>query len=201
MKGIILVGGSDAPVSSASCVVQAASTGLQQADDLLSIDGAHAGRNSRHPDHYHAARSTGLAAISSATARGWVSRSPMQRRQNHAASLMHSSLESRSLAPGRFADPQRQPFYGQQRIAERWPPSKASRERRSFAHQVADPERYGVVQPDNGRPTHHREGIRPKSNFAVTGLYFCDNQWSTSTRTLKPSPTAKSRSQTSINTT
>lgn len=58
-----------------------------------------------------------------------------------------------------------------------------------FAYHVADPERYGVVSFDK---TGHAETIeekptQPKSNWAVTGLYFYDGQASAIARTLKPS--------------
>jgi glucose-1-phosphate thymidylyltransferase len=47
-----------------------------------------------------------------------------------------------------------------------------------FAHHVQDPERYGVVTFDaQGRATGLEEKpVKPESNYAVTGLYFYDNQ-------------------------
>jgi glucose-1-phosphate thymidylyltransferase len=58
-----------------------------------------------------------------------------------------------------------------------------------FAYRVRDPERYGVVGFDSGgRPTTLEEKpAKPKSSFAVTGLYFYDNQVVDIAARLKPS--------------
>jgi len=59
-----------------------------------------------------------------------------------------------------------------------------------FAYAVKDPQRYGVVEFDGrGRAVSLEEKpLRPRSNFAVTGLYFYDNQVIDIARNLKPSP-------------
>ena len=59
-----------------------------------------------------------------------------------------------------------------------------------FAYQVKDPERYGVVELDaSGRAVGLEEKpSRPKSRYAVTGLYFYDNQVLDIAAGLKPSP-------------
>lgn len=58
-----------------------------------------------------------------------------------------------------------------------------------FAYQVRDPERYGVVAFNaQGRATSLEEKpAHPKSNYAVTGLYFYDNQVIDIAASLKPS--------------
>jgi glucose-1-phosphate thymidylyltransferase len=59
-----------------------------------------------------------------------------------------------------------------------------------FGYQVRDPERYGVVEFDaEGRAVSIEEKpARPRSAYAVTGLYFYDNHVLDIAATLKPSP-------------
>ncbi|EWS64501.1 Glucose-1-phosphate thymidylyltransferase 1 [Hydrogenophaga sp. T4] len=59
-----------------------------------------------------------------------------------------------------------------------------------FAYHVNDPERYGVAEFDPAGKVLSLEEkpAQPKSNYAVTGLYFYDNQVAGLARDLKPSP-------------
>lgn len=58
-----------------------------------------------------------------------------------------------------------------------------------FAYRVSDPERYGVVEFDDAMNavSIEEKPSKPKSNFAVPGLYFYDNDVLAIARELKPS--------------
>ena len=58
-----------------------------------------------------------------------------------------------------------------------------------FGYYVTDPERYGVVEFDINRKviSIEEKPSRPRSNYAVTGLYFYDNSVVSKAKSLKPS--------------
>lgn len=58
-----------------------------------------------------------------------------------------------------------------------------------FGNQVKDPQRYGIAEIDNKKKviSIEEKPIKPKSNIAVTGLYFYDNSVIEKAKNLKPS--------------
>jgi glucose-1-phosphate thymidylyltransferase len=80
-------------------------------------------------------------------------------------------------------------FYGHDLVRKLQHADQAADQATVFAYHVPDPQRYGVVDFDatqkalsiEEKPTH------PKSNYAVTGLYFYDNQVCDIAATVKPS--------------
>lgn len=81
-------------------------------------------------------------------------------------------------------------FYGHDLVKDLHQATQKTQGARIFAYAVHDPERYGVVEFDD-----HRQAVsleekpqRPKSRYAITGLYFYDHAVVEIAASLKPSP-------------
>jgi glucose-1-phosphate thymidylyltransferase len=81
-------------------------------------------------------------------------------------------------------------FYGNDLVVATQRAAAQSEGATVFAYRVRDPERYGVVEFDaSGRAISIEEKPpQPRSNYAVTGLYFYDNAVIDIAANLKPSP-------------
>jgi len=80
-------------------------------------------------------------------------------------------------------------FYGHELVGQLESANQRSSGATVFAYHVTDPERYGVVEFDQ----HYKalsieeKPTKPRSNYAVTGLYFYDNQVCDVASSIKPS--------------
>ena len=181
MKGIILAGGSGSrlhPLTRA--VSKQLLPDLQQADGVLPAVDADARRASARSSSSPRRTSRTASSACSATAPS------IGLRIDYAAQPQPDGLAQAFLigrdfvgARSRRAGARRQHLL--RRAFLRLPArSAAARETGAtvFAYQVRDPERYGVVEFDaDGRAISLEEKpAKPKSAYAVTGLYFYDNQ-------------------------
>ena len=80
-------------------------------------------------------------------------------------------------------------FFGHELQSKLLSANKNISEATIFAYHVNDPERYGVVEfnADSKAVSIEEKPHNPKSNYAVTGLYFYDNQVCDIAKTIKPS--------------
>ena len=80
-------------------------------------------------------------------------------------------------------------FYGHELVNQLQSTNKRVSGATVFAYHVNDPERYGVVEFDDAFKaiTIEEKPLKPKSNYAVTGLYFYDQQVCDIAKSIKPS--------------
>ncbi len=80
-------------------------------------------------------------------------------------------------------------FYGHELVEQLQRANAQANGATVFAYHVNDPERYGVVEFDNDYKalSIEEKPVKPRSNFAVTGLYFYDHQVCDIAASIKPS--------------
>jgi glucose-1-phosphate thymidylyltransferase len=80
-------------------------------------------------------------------------------------------------------------FYGHELVGQLSSANDRSSGASVFAYHVRDPERYGLVEFDKDYKalSIEEKPLKPRSNYAVTGLYFYDNQVCDIAASIKPS--------------
>ena len=80
-------------------------------------------------------------------------------------------------------------YYGHELVANLESADERDNGATVFAYHVTDPERYGVVEFDKSHKaiSIEEKPLQPRSNYAVTGLYFYDNQVCDIASSIKPS--------------
>ena len=81
-------------------------------------------------------------------------------------------------------------FYGHELVNQLHSANNQTSGATVFAYHVNDPERYGVVEFDESFKalSIEEKPLKPKSNYAVTGLYFYDQQVCDIAKSINPSP-------------
>jgi glucose-1-phosphate thymidylyltransferase len=80
-------------------------------------------------------------------------------------------------------------FYGHELVEQLCSANDRNTSATVFAYHVNDPERYGVVEFDKDHKalSIEEKPLKPRSNYAITGLYFYDNQVCDIAASIKPS--------------
>jgi len=81
-------------------------------------------------------------------------------------------------------------FFGHDLVRQLQSAASAEQDATVFAYHVHDPERYGVIEFDDAfrALSLEEKPAKPRSNYAVTGLYFYDNRVCDIAADIKPSP-------------